>query len=200
MSKLVIGVTGGIGSGKTAVTDYFSSLGITVVDADQASRVVVEPGRPALVKIAERHGPDILTDEDTLDRRKLRDIVFNNDSERVWLEQLLHPLIRDQIVQELEASSSPYTIMVSPLLVETDQHVLTNRILVVDVPEEVQLERTMSRDGMSKEQTQSIMAKQASRNQRLEKADEVVDNSRSLDHLFQQLDRIHQTYLGLANT
>ncbi|WP_062260702.1 dephospho-CoA kinase [Endozoicomonas arenosclerae] len=199
MSKLVIGVTGGIGSGKTAVTDYFSSLGITVVDADQTSRVVVEPGRPALVKIAQRHGQDILTDEGTLDRRKLRDIIFNDDSERVWLEQLLHPLIRDQIVQDLEASESPYTIMVSPLLVETDQHVLTDRILVVDVPEDVQLARTMSRDGMSEEQTRAIMAKQASRDQRLAKANEVVDNSGSLEQLFHQLDRIHQTYLGLAN-
>ncbi|MGI9281409.1 MAG: dephospho-CoA kinase [Endozoicomonas sp.] len=198
MSKLVIGVTGGIGSGKTAVTDYFSSLGITVVDADQASRMVVEPGRPALVKIAERHGQDILTDEGTLDRRKLRDIIFDSDNERVWLEQLLHPLIRNQIVQQLEESESPYTIMVSPLLVETDQHVLTDRILVVDVPEDIQRERTMSRDGMSKEQTQAIMAKQASRNQRLEKANDVVDNSGSLEQLFQQLDQIHQTYLGLV--
>ncbi|WP_422132968.1 dephospho-CoA kinase [Endozoicomonas sp. ALD040] len=199
MSKLVIGVTGGIGSGKTAVTDYFSSLGITVVDADQASREVVEPGRPALQKIAERHGQDILTDEGTLDRRKLRDIIFNDDSERVWLEQLLHPLIRHQIIQELAASESPYTIIVSPLLVETDQHVLTDRILVVDVPEDIQLSRTMSRDGMGKEQTRAIMARQASRQQRLEKASDVVDNSGSLEQLFQQLDEVHKTYMALAN-
>ncbi|WP_252176425.1 dephospho-CoA kinase [Endozoicomonas sp. 4G] len=199
MSKLVIGVTGGIGSGKTAVTDYFSSLGITVVDADQAARIVVEPGRPALQKIAQRHGQDILTDEGTLNRSKLRDIIFNDDNERVWLEQLLHPLIRNQIIQELAESESPYTLMVSPLLVETDQHLLTHRILVVDVPEEIQLARTISRDGMSRAQARTIMAKQASRQQRLERADDIVDNSGSLEQLFQQLDKIHQTYLDLAS-
>lgn len=198
MSKLVIGVTGGIGSGKTAVTDFFAAQGITIVDADLAARVVVEPGRPALERIAERHGSDILDANGNLDRRMLREIIFKDDSERVWLEQLLHPLIRDQILLELEQSQSAYTIMVSPLLVETDQHVLTHRILVVDVPVELQIERTMARDTMTEEQTRAIIQKQASREQRLTKADDVVDNSGSVEQLHQQLEQFHQTYLGLA--
>lgn len=195
--SLVIGITGGIGSGKTAVTDYFASLGITIVDADQAARVVVEPGRPALAEIAEQY-TDILTPEGLLNRRKLRDIIFADDRERVWLEQLLHPLIRKQILQEINASGSAYTIMVSPLLVETDQSQLVNRILVVDVPESVQIERTMHRDGMTEEQTRAILAKQATRQQRLDKADDTVDNSGSLKQLYPQLDKLHQRYLKLG--
>ncbi len=198
MSGLVIGVTGGIGSGKTAVTDYFAEQGITVVDADLAARVVVEPGRPALTAIAERHGSDILETDGSLNRRQLRDIIFKDDSERVWLEQLLHPLIRDQILQELKESRSEYTVLVSPLLVETDQHVIVDRILVVDVPVTVQIERTMVRDGVTEEQTLAIINKQASRELKREKANDIVDNSGSLEGLHQQLQALHQTYLQLA--
>ena len=198
MSQLIIGVTGGIGSGKTAVTDYFAHQGITVVDADLAARVVVKPGRPALAAIAERHGSDILADDGSLDRRKLRDIIFKDDREKVWLEQLLHPQIRDQILRELKESSSAYTVLVSPLLVETDQHLMVDRILVVDVPVEIQIKRTMSRDGMTEEQTLAIINKQASREQRQKKADDLIDNSGSLEQLHQQLASLHQNYLQLV--
>ncbi|MCW7553822.1 dephospho-CoA kinase [Endozoicomonas gorgoniicola] len=196
--SLVIGVTGGIGSGKTAVTDYFATLGIAIVDADQAARVVVEPGQPALEKIAHRYKGILQEEDGSLNRRKLRDIIFASDSERVWLEQLLHPLIREQIMTELKASVSPYSILVSPLMIETDQHLLADRVLVVDVPVELQIARTISRDNMTEEQTRSILARQATREERREKADDIVDNSQSLEQLYPQLDKLHQHYLKLA--
>ncbi|UYM15324.1 dephospho-CoA kinase [Endozoicomonas euniceicola] len=196
--SLVIGVTGGIGSGKTAVTDYFAALGIAIVDADQAARVVVEPGQPALEKIAQRHKGILQKEDGSLNRRKLRDIIFASDSERAWLEQLLHPLIREQIMTELKASVSPYSILVSPLMIETDQHLLADRVLVVDVTVEQQIARTMSRDNMTEAQTRSILSKQATREERMEKADDIVDNSQSLEQLYPQLDKLHQHYLKLA--
>ena len=195
--SLIVGVTGGIGSGKTAVTDYFASLGIAIVDADQAARTVVEPGQPALSDIAQRHN-HILLDNGQLDRRQLRDIIFADDKERIWLEQLLHPLIRQQMLSELQAATSPYSVLVSPLLLETDHHTLVDRILVVDVPVDVQIKRTMSRDDMNEEQTRRIIAKQASREDRLGKADDIADNSQSLVQLHQQLDTLHQHYLALS--
>ena len=142
---LVVGITGGIGSGKSAVTSRFAGLGITVVDADLASRVIVEPGRPALDAIADHFGADILLADGGLDRAELRRRVFADPAERLWLEQLTHPLIGDEILSQLAASDSPYTILSSPLLLETSQADLAGLTLVVDVPEEVQLRRTMAR-------------------------------------------------------
>ena len=196
--SLVIGVTGGIGSGKSAATDYFASLGIEIVDADQASRAVVEPGSAGLEAIAMRHGASILQEDGTLDRRKLRDIIFAQESEKQWLEQLLHPLIFQQISEELEQAKSQYVILVSPLMVETNQHQLVDRVLVVDVPVETQIERAMTRDTMTKEQTEAIIRQQCPRQTRLAKADDVVDNNGSLEQLHQQLDKLHQRYLSLA--
>lgn len=194
---LVVGVTGGIGSGKTAVTDYFASLGIVIVDADQAARVVVEPGQPALQQIVQRH-EGILLENGNLNRRRLRDIIFADDNERIWLEQLLHPLIREHIINELQVSPSPYTILVSPLMIETDQHLLVDRILAIDVPVAVQIERTMARDNMTEEQTRSILSKQATREERKKKADDIVDNSQTQEQLYPQLDKLHQYYLELS--
>lgn len=194
--KQVIGVTGGIGSGKTAVTDFFAARGICIVDADIAARVVVEPGKPALTSISERFGADILQTDGALDRRKLRDIIFNDDQQRIWLEQLLHPLIRQQIIEELSQAESEYAILVSPLLIETNQQELIDRLLVVDVPPETQIERTIKRDTMNREQTEAIISKQSSRDEKLAKADDVVDNSGSLDKLHLQLEILHQQYLS----
>ena len=142
----VVGLTGGIGSGKTAVSDRFATRGITIVDADIAARVVVEPGQPALTSIAEHFGEDILTANGELDRAALRAKVFADPDERVWLEALLHPRISECIGEQLAAAKSAYAVLVSPLLFETNQIRFTNRVLVVDVPEELQLERTMARD------------------------------------------------------
>lgn len=194
----VIGVTGGIGSGKTAVTDRFQTHGITVVDADLASRVIVEPGQPALVAIAEHFGIGVLADDGTLDRRALRQIVFADPEQRKWLERLTHPLIGQEIQNQIKASVSPYTILASPLLLEGNQREMTQRVLVVDVPESVQIERTMQRDNTTEDGVKAIIAAQMPREKRLEKADDVIVNDKDLDHLYQQVDQLHQTYLELA--
>ncbi|MFK0572163.1 dephospho-CoA kinase [Endozoicomonas sp.] len=194
---LTIGVTGGIGCGKTAVTDYFASKGITIVDADIAARVVVEAGKPALVEIEQRYGSDILI-SGSLDRKKLRTIIFDDANEREWLEKLLHPLIREQIIHELNNAESIYAVLVSPLILETNQHELVDRVLVVDVPEKVQIERTMARDNMTEEQTRQIINSQIQREQRVAKADDVVDNTGSLEQLHHSLEKLHQCYLSLT--
>ena len=194
--KLVVGVTGGIGSGKSAVTGRFEALGITVVDADLASRVIVQPGRPALAAIAEHFGDDILLDDGNLDRAELRARVFRDPEERRWLEQLTHPLIGQEILDQLAAASSPYVILSSPLLLETSQAGLTHRVLVVDVPEEIQLQRTMARDDNDEQQVRAIMAAQMQRQERLARADHVIDNSGPLQALDARVAELHQLFLN----
>ena len=194
---MIIGLTGGIGSGKTAVSDSFESLGIGVVDADLASRVVVQKGKPCLLKIAQHFGEDILTKEAELDRAKLREIIFKSEEEKNWLESLLHPAIANQIQDELNASKSPYTILVSPLLLETNQKDFCSKVLAVDVPVETQVERTLKRDGVSKEQVQAIINSQISRNDRLNLADEVIVNDGTLEDLEIAVKTLHEKFLSL---
>ncbi len=193
---MIIGLTGGIGSGKTAVSDAFQDLGITIVDADLASRIVVQKGKPSLKKIAEHFGNDILNENSELDRAKLREIIFNSDEEKNWLESLLHPAIANQIKDELKASSSPYTILVSPLLLETNQKEYCNKVLVVDVPVELQVERTLKRDQVSEGQVKSIIKAQISRKNRLEFADEVIINDGSLEELHSTVMKFHQKFIA----
>lgn len=195
---LVIGITGGIGSGKTAATDRFQEHGITVVDADVASRVIVEPGRPALKKIAEHFGSNMLLEDGSLDRRALRDIVFNNPDERKWLEQLTHPLIGQEIVSQIQASTSPYTILVSPLLLESAQHQMAQRILVIDTSVESQVARTVTRDDTTADGVRSIIDVQMDRELRLSKADDVIENDSTLDELHRKVDEQHAIYLTLT--
>ena len=192
---MIIGLTGGIGSGKTAVSDIFEELGIGIVDADLASRVVVEKGRPSLEEIAKHFGQGILTEAGELDRAKLREIIFNSDEEKNWLESLLHPVIAKQIQEELKASSSPYTILVSPLLLETNQKDFCKKVLVVDVPVETQIERTLKRDDVSLDQVQSIIKAQISRDKRLELADEVIVNDKNLEDLQLAVSKLHQQFI-----
>jgi dephospho-CoA kinase len=194
---MIIGLTGGIGSGKTAVSDSFEALGIDVVDADLASRVVVQKGKPCLLKIAQHFGEDILTKEAELDRAKLREIIFKSEEEKNWLESLLHPAIANQIQDELNASKSPYTILVSPLLLETNQKDFCSKVLAVDVPVETQVERTLKRDGVSKEQVQAIINSQISRNDRLNLADEVIINDGTLEDLEIAVKILHEKFLSL---
>jgi len=196
--SLVVGITGGIGSGKSAVTRKFEDRGITVVDADIAARVVVEPGRPALAAIANHFGADILLADGSLDRAALRQRVFSNDAERSWLEQLTHPLIGQEIVDQLEAVTSPYAIFASPLLLETSQRELVELVAVVDVPEDVQLERTMARDDNDEGQVKRIMAAQMKRAERAEMADIVIDNSGSLERLESVVEALHVQFLARA--
>jgi len=194
---MIVGLTGGIGSGKTAVSDLFQDLGITIVDADVASRVVVEKGREELNKIAEHFGEDILTSNGELDRAKLREVIFKSEEEKLWLESLLHPAIASQIQKELDSSSSPYTILVSPLLLETDQKNFCSTVLVVDVPVETQIERTSKRDNVSEEQIKSIIASQIDRDSRLEQADEVILNDGSIESLERKVLELHKKFLSL---
>jgi dephospho-CoA kinase len=194
-----IGLTGGIGSGKTAATDYFQQLGIDVVDADVVAREVVVPGTPALAHIAEHFGAQILDTSGALDRAQLRQIIFSNPAEKAWLEALLHPLIRDEILRQLNRARSPYAILVSPLLFETEQHLLVDRSLLIDAPEALQLARASSRDHSSEQTIRSIMASQMPRAQKLAMADDVICNDRDLATLHAQVAALHTTYLKLAH-
>lgn len=194
----VVGLTGGIGSGKTAVSDRFATLGITVVDADVVSREVVEPGTEALQQIQSHFGDSVLLADGHLDRAQLRSLIFSQPEQKAWLESLLHPLIGTEVHRQLEAAQSPYVIFVSPLLVESGQRAICNRLIVVDVPEAVQLARTVERDGNSEEQVQSIISSQASRQQRLEAATDVLENSGSLEQLYAAVDALHQVFLQNA--
>ena len=196
---MIVGITGGIGSGKSAVTSRFAQLGITVVDADLAARVVVNPGRPALQAIAEHFGASILQADGSLDRAALRRIVFAEPAQRQWLEQLTHPLIGEEIRAQLAASRSPYTILSSPLLLESSsQRELAELVVVVDVPEDIQLARTMARDGNDEAQVRRIMAAQLPRDERLALADIVVDNSSSLASLDDVVGELHKEFLQRA--
>ena len=195
---IVIGLTGGIGSGKSAASDYLATLGANIVDADLVSRIVVEPNTPALKQIAKHFGNSVLMDDGSLDRAKMRSIIFQDPKQKAWLEELLHPLIREEILCQLQQNISNYTVFVSPLLLETNQHELCDRILVIDVPEELQIERASNRDSNNTEQIKRIIATQIDRDKRLALADDVVDNSQDLAQLQQKLDTLHQQYLTLS--
>lgn len=194
----VLGLTGGIGSGKTAASDYFASLGILVVDADIVAREIVEPGKPAWQAIKDRFGNDALLEDGALNRAWLRQKVFAEPDERQWLESQTHPRIRDEIIRQLAQATSPYAILASPLLFESGQAELVNRTLVIDVPEEVQVERASHRDSNQAEQIRRIIAAQMPRQKRLSKADDCIDNSGSLEDLYPLLRPLHQKYLQLA--
>jgi len=195
---IIIGLTGGIGSGKTTVSNLFSELGITVVDADIAAREVVKTGSTALKEIQAHFGDKTINSDGSLNRKGLRERVFNNETERHWLEALLHPLIKKRLEQQLKTTHSMYAILSSPLLLETDQHQLTQRILVIDVPEALQLDRASSRDQNSREQIKAIMAAQMNRKARCERADDIILNDSDTDQLKAKVLSLHQRYLELA--
>lgn len=195
---LIIGLTGGIGSGKSEVSRRFQSLGIVVVDADEVARLVVEPGQPALAAIAEHFGGDILSRDGRLNRALLRKIIFSDPEEKRWLEGLLHPLINQEIRRQLASADSPYAILSSPLLLETRQHELVDRILVIDASEALQVARASSRDGNTIEQIEAIMATQLNREMRISKADDIIHNHGDLPELDQQVNALHQKYMALT--
>ena len=196
----VVGITGGIGSGKSAVTDHLETLGITVVDADKVARVVVEPGTSGLAAIAQHFGKDILFANGGLDRAALRKIVFDNPDERKVLEGITHPRIRDEITRQLSEASSPYVVLSSPLLLESGQNTLADYVVVVDVPEEVQLKRTMARDDNSEALVKQIMAAQLDRQTRLSRADASIMNDTSLKELYERVEALHEDLLLKATT
>lgn len=194
----VLGLTGGIGSGKSAAAERFATLGMEVVDADLASRWVVEPGQPALAALAEHFGEGILLPTGNLDRAALRAMIFTDSTQRVWVEQLLHPLIAQAIAQRLDAARSAYAVFVSPLMVESGQYRLVDRLLVIDAPQALQIARTLRRDGTHQAQVEAILAAQATRETRCALADDIILNDASLEALHAQVDRLHAVYLSLA--
>ena len=193
----ILGLTGGIGSGKSAAAEHFAALGVHVVDADHAARWVVEPGRPALSQIAEHFGEQVLQADGQLNRGALRALIFSDPEQRRWLEALLHPLIREEIATNLAQAQSPYAILVSPLLIESGQYTTTQRVLVIDVPQALQIQRTLKRDNTSEEQVHAILKVQASREDRLRHADDVLTNDRDLEALKTEVERLHDFYLTL---
>ncbi|MEZ9040457.1 MULTISPECIES: dephospho-CoA kinase [unclassified Vibrio] len=196
---IIIGLSGGIASGKTTVANLFNEhFNIDIVDADIVAREVVALGSVGLKQITEHFGESILLDDGTLNRSRLRELIFSDPKEKQWLNDLLHPMIRDKIDSDLSKITSPYGLLVAPLLVENQMQGMANRVLIVDVPAEVQIERTMSRDNVSREQVASILKSQASREQRLAVADDVIKNHTKNQELLPQITDLHQKYLAIS--
>ncbi|WP_447469829.1 dephospho-CoA kinase [Vibrio harveyi] len=195
----VIGLTGGIASGKTTVANLFKQqFKIDIVDADIVAREVVEPGTPGLNTIIEHFGTDIVRDDQTLDRAKLREKIFSNPEEKAWVNGLLHPMIREKMIEDLEQVTSDYALLVVPLLVENKLDSLCDRVLVVDVEPQTQISRTVKRDNVSEDQAKAILASQASREQRLALADDVVKNNPDDPDLLLQITDLHEKYLAMC--
>ena len=194
----VVGLTGGIGSGKSTVAEMFTAFDVELVDADIAAREVVARGTSALTEIAEHFGPGILMKDGNLDRGALRQVIFHQDQEKHWLEELLHPLIGRWLTQQISSSRAAYCLLVSPLLLETDQAELVDRILVIDVSVETQIARTLARDGGEERTVRAIVASQIDRSERLEHADDIISNDLPLIPLRQRVEKLHQEYLVMA--
>lgn len=197
---LVVGLTGGIGAGKSTVAKLFEQHGVAILDADVAARAVTTPDSPAFTSIVKHFGESIVLPSGLLDRNKLRDIIFSDPKQRLWLENLLHPLIRDHMRNELHHIKTPYCIAVIPLLLEVEFYSFINRILVVDAPEDMQVERVMTRDQTPKTAVDAILHSQASRKDRRAKAHDIITNDKNLAHLLPQVEKLHKQYLEMAKT
>ncbi|MCI1032681.1 dephospho-CoA kinase [Raoultella sp. BIGb0149] len=197
--RYTVALTGGIGSGKSTVADAFSHLGVNVIDADVIARQVVEPGTSALLAIAARFGQQMINDDGTLNRRSLRERIFAHAEDKTWLNALLHPLIQQETRRQIQAASSPYVLWVVPLLVENNLVANADRVLVVDVAKETQIARTILRDRVSREHAERILAAQATREQRLAAADDVIENMGPPDAIASDVARLHEKYLMLAS-
>lgn len=199
----VVGLTGGIGSGKSTIADYFAELGVPIIDADLVARQIVEKGSPLLSKIEAHFGQGILTEYGELDRSKLREIIFHQPHEKTWLNNLLHPEIRMEMTKQLDTVQFPYVLWVVPLLIENHLTELCDRILVVDVMPEIQLERVIKRDKAQYDTVKNIMKAQVDRATRLSYANDVIENNQELSesqpYLKQQVEELHNMYLILAN-
>ncbi|WP_301583741.1 dephospho-CoA kinase [Halomonas alkaliantarctica] len=198
---MIIGLTGGIGSGKSTVARAFAELGIGWVDADDVAREVVALGEPALTAIAEHFGTHVLNTDGTLNRSALRTIIFEDPQQRQWLESVTHPRVRERLFLHINRlkQHSPYVLLVSPLLFESGQDKLVDRTLVIDVPESLQLERTLARDGVSETQVRAILAAQLPREERLAKGDDVIDNSENHADMMRQVVKLDQHYRAICD-
>lgn len=195
---MIVALTGGIASGKTTVAKWIAQQGIECIDTDVIARQIVEPGQEALTAICQHFGQQMLTEDGHLNRRKLRDYIFNNPEQRHWLENCMHPRIKAQIQAQLLSSTTPYTLLIVPLLIESGLDQLANRILVVDIDPQQQLKRICQRDKVTIEQAKQIVASQSSRQERLAIADDIIYNDGSLDELKQKTIVLHRQYLQLA--
>lgn len=191
----ILGLTGGIGSGKSAASTWFETQGITVVDADIVAREVVEKGQSALQHIHAAFGDWVLLENGELNRRALREYIFKDPNARQMLEHITHPAIRQSIIHQLQSATTPYVVLVSPLLFETNQHELTDHTLLIDATEELQIQRASQRDGQSIEQIHKIIQAQMPRQQKQHLADDIVLNDGHLEHLYHHLKVLHQRYL-----
>jgi len=198
MSKLIIGLTGGIASGKTTVSNQFIEYGIDVIDADIVAREIVAPNSFALQEISSKFDDNVLLSNGELNRRALRNIIFNNPADKTWLNELLHPLIRQEIIKQLEHCTSDYCLLVAPLLIENNMLPLVDRTLVIDVDEKTQIERTMKRDNCTQEQANAIIASQIDRYRRLNEADDVIKNSGMINRLTNDIKTLHDKYTKIA--
>ena len=196
----VLGLTGGIGCGKTAVSNMLAELGITIVDADIIARQVVEPGTEGLNAIFKHFGTDILNEHGALNRSELRARIFSNPEQKTWLNALLHPLIRTQLIIDLKNAQSDYVVLVAPLLFENGLDGYCNRTLLIDVPKEVQIARTTQRENISIEQAEQIIDAQMSREHKQQKADDILNNNRDLSDVKQDLLKLHNYYLQQAKS
>ena len=196
--RFILGLTGGIGSGKSAASQWFENQGIQVVDADVVAREVVQKGQPTLNQIQQTFGDWVLLADGSLDRRALREHIFQDPAARQQLEKITHPAIRQSIIQQLQQAQSPYVILVSPLLFESNQHQLVQHSLLIDVDEATQIQRASQRDGHNIEHIQQIIAAQMPRHQKQQLANDIVLNNGSLDALYQQLKVLHLGYLQRA--
>ena len=197
---LIIGLTGGIGSGKSTVARHFEALGVPVIDADEVGRELVTPGQPALAAIVEHFGPEMLDENGHLDRARLRERVFTHPEQRRELEAILHPRIRAEIQRRIGELSPDggYCLISVPLLLESGWQDLVDRVLVVDAPRERQIERTIARDGVTRQQAEAILASQMDRDARLRAADDVIRNDGDLTALREQVEALHRRYCQLA--
>jgi dephospho-CoA kinase len=199
--KFIVGLTGGIGSGKSTIAGAFKRLGVRVIDADQASRALVEPWSDALSAIINHFSDDQLLIDGQLNRAVLREIIFDNPEQKVWLEELLHPLIGEWITMQIQQpSSSPYIILESPLLFETDQYKSVNTSLLVDLSPDLQKHRASKRDGVSTEQIQAIIDTQMSRERKISIANYIFDNSLTLESIDKRVLNLHHQFENLAQS
>jgi len=196
MPPFILGLTGGIASGKTAAADRLESLGATLVDTDLISREVVEPGQPALTQIEQHFGPEVIQEDGHLNRAALRERVFKDPNERQWLEALLHPLIRQTTLDRAQNAKTPIAVVVVPLLFESGHYQEIDASLVIDVPVELQRQRTLSRDGVSEAQVDSILAAQMVRQTRIDRSDYVISNTGTLDELYSQVDALYHQLIS----
>lgn len=195
---LVVGLTGGIGSGKSTVANLFAKHGVPIIDADVIAREITTPNHPAFVSIIQHFGKDVVLQNGSLNRAKLRQLIFSQPEQKLWLEKLLHPLIRDEIANQITTLTTPYCIAVIPLLLEAEVYSFIDRILVVDTTTTEQLKRTLLRDNVTEAEAQAILQSQTNREARLAKAHDIITNNGTLDDLIPQVNKLHEMYLKLS--